>query len=60
MLGWLLAAGLAGPLGAHGDDQRVLELLTAELAQAPDADLHLRRGELYRRSEEHTSELQSP
>ena len=48
MLGWLLAAGLAGPLGAHGDDQRVLELLTAELAQAPDADLHLRRGELYR------------
>lgn len=46
--GWLLAAVLAGPLGAHGDDQRVLELLTAELAQAPDADLHLRRGELYR------------
>ncbi|MBM3865885.1 MAG: tetratricopeptide repeat protein [Verrucomicrobia bacterium] len=46
--GWLLAAGAAGPLGAHGDDQRVLELLTAELARAPDADLHLRRGELHR------------
>lgn len=46
--GWLLAAVLAGPLGAHGDDQRVLELLTAELARAPDADLHLRRGELHR------------
>ncbi|MBM3843094.1 MAG: tetratricopeptide repeat protein [Verrucomicrobia bacterium] len=46
--GWLLAAGVAGPLGAHGDDQRVLELLTAELARAPDADLHLRRGELHR------------
>ena len=46
--GWLLAAALAGPLGAHGDDQRVLELLTAELARAPDADLHLRRGELHR------------
>ena len=44
----LLAAALAGPLGAHGDDQRVLELLTAELARAPDADLHLRRGELHR------------
>jgi tetratricopeptide (TPR) repeat protein len=46
--GWLLAAAVAGPLGAHGDDQRVLELLTAELARAPDADLHLRRGELHR------------
>jgi fumarate hydratase class I len=44
----LLAAALVGPLGAHGDDQRVLELLTAELARAPDADLHLRRGELHR------------
>lgn len=47
-LALLLAAVLAGPLGAHGDDQRVLELLTAELARAPDADLYLRRGELHR------------
>lgn len=36
------------PAGAHGDDQQVIEALTEELAKGPDADLLIRRGELYR------------
>src|SRR5215210_2200183 len=33
---------------AHGDDELVLEALTAELARAPDAETYLRRAELLR------------
>jgi superkiller protein 3 len=37
---------------AHGDDQLLIEALTEELAKAPDADLFLRRGELFRHHQE--------
>lgn len=33
---------------AHGDDHVLIEALTAELAKAPEADLFIRRGELFR------------
>ncbi|MDO8540021.1 MAG: tetratricopeptide repeat protein [Opitutaceae bacterium] len=39
-------------LRAHGDDQMLIEALTGELAKAPDPDLYIRRGELYRHQEE--------
>lgn len=44
--GALLAAPLA--LHAHGDDQLLIDALTEELAKKPDADLFIRRGELFR------------
>ncbi len=46
----LATAGLLAPAAAwaHGDDQVIIEALTEELARAPSADLHLRRGELFR------------
>jgi predicted Zn-dependent protease len=37
---------------AHGDDQLLIEALTEELAKAPEADLFIRRGELFRHHEE--------
>jgi len=33
---------------AHGDDKLLIEALTEELANTPDADLFIRRGELFR------------
>lgn len=36
----------------HGDDQVLIDALTDELAKAPDADLFIRRGELYRHHQE--------
>jgi predicted Zn-dependent protease len=37
---------------AHGDDQLIIDALTEELAKAPEADLFIRRGELFRGHEE--------
>ena len=42
----------APPARAHGDDLKLIEALTEELAKTPDTDLHIRRGELYRHHEE--------
>jgi predicted Zn-dependent protease len=35
-------------ISAHGDDRVLIDALTEELAKAPDAELFIRRGELYR------------
>ncbi|HEY1110576.1 MAG TPA: tetratricopeptide repeat protein [Opitutaceae bacterium] len=50
----LLALALAWPvrLAAHGADQPLLDALTEEIARAPEADLHIRRGELHRHHQE--------
>lgn len=48
----LLACLGVAPLHAHGDDQLLIEALTEELTKAPDADLFIRRGELYRHHQE--------
>ena len=52
----LLVAGIllgAVPaVGAHGDDQILIDALTEELAKAPEADLFIRRGELFRHHQE--------
>jgi predicted Zn-dependent protease len=37
---------------AHGDDQLLIDALTEELAKTPEADLYIRRGELFRHHEE--------
>ena len=37
---------------AHGDDQVLIDALTEELAKAPEADLFIRRGELFRHHQE--------
>jgi predicted Zn-dependent protease len=37
---------------AHGDDQLLIDALTEELAKAPEADLFIRRGELFRHQQE--------
>ena len=37
---------------AHGDDQLLITALTEELARAPEADLFIRRGELFRNHQE--------
>lgn len=37
---------------AHGDDQVVIEALTEEIAKAPEADLYIRRGELFRHQQQ--------
>jgi predicted negative regulator of RcsB-dependent stress response len=39
---------------AHGDDQVLIDALTEELAKAPEADLFIRRGELFRHHQEWT------
>src|SRR5689334_17608436 len=36
----------------HGDDQLLIDALTEELAKAPEADLFIRRGELFRHHQE--------
>lgn len=41
-----------GPALAHGDDQLLIDALTEELAKKPDADLLIRRGELFRHHQE--------
>lgn len=46
-LGLLLLGG-SPRAHAHGDDQLLIDALTEELAKAPEADLFIRRGELYR------------
>jgi predicted Zn-dependent protease len=46
------AVALAPSLRAHGNDQLVIDALTEEIAQAPAAELFLRRGELYRHQEQ--------
>lgn len=37
---------------AHGDDQQVIDDLTEEIARAPEADLYIRRAEIYRHLED--------
>ena len=37
---------------SHGDDQLIIDALTEELAKAADADLFIRRGELFRHHQE--------
>jgi predicted Zn-dependent protease len=37
---------------AHGDDQLLIDALTEELTKAPEADLFIRRGELFRHHQE--------
>lgn len=49
-VGILLAA--VSPLHAHGDDQLLIDALTEELAKKPEADLFIRRGELFRHHSE--------
>jgi predicted Zn-dependent protease len=45
--------GLGGPAArAHGDDQLLIDALTEELAKAPEADLYIRRAELFRHHDE--------
>jgi predicted Zn-dependent protease len=45
--------GVASPqIRAHGDDQLLIDALTEELAKKPDADLFIRRGELFRHHQE--------
>jgi predicted Zn-dependent protease len=39
-------------LHGHGDDQILIDALTEELAKKPDADLYIRRGELFRHHQE--------
>jgi tetratricopeptide (TPR) repeat protein len=50
LLGVLAAAGPA--LRAHGDDQALIDALTEQLAKAPEADLYIRRGELFRHQQQ--------
>jgi predicted Zn-dependent protease len=45
-------SGAAMEIQAHGDDQLLIDALTEELAKAPDADLFIRRGELFRHHDE--------
>ncbi len=47
-----IALALPSVLLAHGEDQPLLDALTEELAKAPEADLFIRRGELYRHHQE--------
>lgn len=47
-----LAIVSGAALRAHGDDQKLIDALTEELARTPDAALHLRRGELHRHQRE--------
>lgn len=46
VIGLLVCA--APQLRAHGDDQALIDALTEQLGKAPEADLYVRRGELYR------------
>lgn len=48
----LAGAGWTQSLQAHGDDLRLIEALTEELDKVPDADLFIRRGELFRHHQE--------
>jgi tetratricopeptide (TPR) repeat protein len=55
----LVLLGVTGVLAAtspcvhaHGDDQLLIDALTEELAKAPEADLFIRRGELFRHHQE--------
>ena len=50
--GALLFALLPTSARAHGDDQLLIDALTEELAKTPEADLYLRRGELFRHHQE--------
>ena len=54
MMRWGAVLLGALPLGAHahGDDQLLIDALTEELAKAPEADLYIRRGELFRHHQE--------
>jgi predicted Zn-dependent protease len=47
-LGAMLLATVRARVYAHGDDQLLIDALTEELAKAPEADLFIRRGELFR------------
>jgi len=51
---WTCGFLLAGePVAhAHGDDHLLIEALTEELAKSPEADLFIRRGELFRHHSE--------
>jgi tetratricopeptide (TPR) repeat protein len=49
----LVVLAATGPaLRAHGDDQALIEALTEQLAKAPEADLYIRRGELFRHQQQ--------
>jgi len=45
---YALLLTLAPGVRAHGDDQALIEALTEQLHKAPEADLFIRRGELFR------------
>src|SRR5688572_32710192 len=51
-LGAVLLALISLNVRAHGDDQLLIDALTEELAKAPEADLFIRRGELFRHHQE--------
>ncbi len=48
----ILILASSAPIRAHGDDQLLIEALSQEIAKAPEADLHIRRGELFRHHRE--------
>lgn len=48
LLGATLLLFGAIPAQGHGDDSLVIEALTLEISRAPDANLYIRRGELFR------------
>jgi predicted Zn-dependent protease len=55
--GFIFLAGVVLLIGSpvvypHGDDQLLIDALTEELAKTPEADLFIRRGELFRHHEE--------
>lgn len=52
LLGATLLLLGSSPVRGHGDDAQVIEALTLELSRAPDADLYIRRGELFRHHQE--------
>ncbi|MGH7957195.1 MAG: tetratricopeptide repeat protein, partial [Opitutaceae bacterium] len=52
LAGALYFAGTIPSTRAHGDDQLLIDALTEELAKAPEADLFIRRGELFRHHQE--------
>jgi predicted Zn-dependent protease len=51
---WAMQMCTAPAVRAHGDDQLLIDALTEELAKAPEADLFIRRGELFRHHQEWT------
>lgn len=53
-VGAALIASMPTLVTAHGDDQVIIDALTEELAKKPEAELFIRRGELYRHHQDWT------